>query len=1635
VGGGSLSRHFAVLAGAALLAALGVPIANVSAGNPKPPLPKSAPAPGMPPFTYASGSRGTPHAPATQQKVPSAASWTWQNPKPNGASLYAISCPTGATCFAAGENGPILMTANGGATWTQQTAVTGLFAMSCPSTSICVGVGNGGLVWTTSNGGGTWSSQTINGGNYLDGVSCPSTTVCFAVGFGGSAFTSGNGGTTWTALSSGTTASLYAISCPSTTTCFAVGEAGTHLRTTDGGTTWTPLSGGSQAFLTGISCPSVTTCWTVGQYGNYMSTSDGGATWSFPSSTGVTLSAISCAAPSQCVATRVDGEVLIFSSGTFGPSSTTATGALFAVSCPVAGVCFAVGDYGAIVTTSNGGTGWKAKSPSTTANLLAISCATASTCLASGQAGGQNRYPTVVTTSDAGANWVIQNSIGNLSSAFGMQTVSCFSPTICYGVDYTGAIYKSSDGGISWSLSSTFTQPSIFRINCPTANVCYVVGTSGFIAATTNGGLSWNGQAGAQGNAAIDGLSCASASVCYAAVFNGGILATTDSGAHWNAQATPTQGWRGISCPSTTVCFAVGDHGMLATTNGGTTWTDETPAGNTDTFPDVSCSTTTTCVAVAYNGAIFGTSNGTTWTAQTSGTTTQLTGVSCAGATTCFAVGNQGLIIETTDGGATPWSLQAPNGPSTWVFGVSCLTTTTCLAISPPDVFATTNGGTRWSSVFNESTVVFASISCAGSGSCFVVANRNFNQTAVAQLFGTTDGGATWPIKIILNRAETFVGISCPSATTCFAVSSAGNVWTTNDAWTTWHSYPVTGTGLNAINCPSTTVCFAVDNPSGGGMMIAPPPGNVFSTTNGGANWNLSFSLGHDTQAAGVGAFTAVNCPDVMTCYAAGPGNLIAITTDGGAAWRTGNLPASWVISGLSCPTVSTCFASSLNSAILHTTDFGSTWEVQDPVGGGNYGISCLSLVTCYAVGGSISKTTTGGAAWTRLQPAGTIEDIHSLSCSGSNCYAAALHTLLSSHDAGATWSSHSVTTGDLLVGMSCPGPNTCFAVGWPGAIYATGDGGSTWSYQPNVLSRADETLVAVSCSTVTRCVAVGTDGSVLSTTNGTTWSAESSGTVQTMTGVSCPSTSSCVAVGVGGLALTRSSGSWQSQNTGTSNDLHGVSCPTAGTCFAVGDAGTVLMTANRGATWSTQTSGTPDNLFGILCLNTTTCMAAGSAGGAVLTADGRTWSTLPLPTHYALLTAAFAGSGQAELAGLGGTILANANLVQSCTSAALSASPVSPVGAGTQVTLTASSSGCPNPQYEFWLQYPDGSSSLKQPFGSSTTWSWDTTGYPLGTYTIKVWANQAGDPTVSYEAIGSLTFTLTGCNGAALGASPGSPQPTGAQVQLTATSTGCPKPQYEFWLQYPNGTWVMKQPFGTSAVWNWDTTGYSAGTYTIHVWANAVGEPTTTWEAFGEATYKLTLAPACATASLSPVNPSAPAGTIVALTASSTGCPNPLYEFWVQYRDGSWHVHQPFGASTFNWGTAGFAPGTYVVHVWANQAGDPMSTWEAYGSDTVTLTGCTSASLTPPSGSSAAGPPVTFTASSIGCPTPVYEFWLQYPNGSWVMKRAFATGTTWQWDTSGLPKGSYTVHVWANNQSADTTTWEAYGTATWTLT
>ena len=153
----------------------------------------------------------------------------WQEINSAAGGGSGISCPTTLVCFV-GQGTRVSVTTNGGGSFASASANVGGFpvggnAISCPSTQVCVAASQ--YVVVTTNGGQSWTAQN-NFGSAL-GVSCPSTTSCVVVGQSGTIVYNANVGTssTWNLSNSGTPNDLHAVSCPTITDCWAVGIAGT----------------------------------------------------------------------------------------------------------------------------------------------------------------------------------------------------------------------------------------------------------------------------------------------------------------------------------------------------------------------------------------------------------------------------------------------------------------------------------------------------------------------------------------------------------------------------------------------------------------------------------------------------------------------------------------------------------------------------------------------------------------------------------------------------------------------------------------------------------------------------------------------------------------------------------------------------------------------------------------------------------------------------------------------------------------------------------------------------------------------------------------------------------------------------------------------------------------------------------------------------------------------------------------------------------------------------------------------------------------------------------------------------------------------------------------------------------------
>jgi hypothetical protein len=450
-----------------------------------------------------------------------------------------------------------------------------------------------------------------------------------------------------------------------------------------------------------------------------------------------------------------------------------------------------------------------------------------------------------------------------------------------------------------------------------------------------------------------------------------------------------------------------------------------------------------------------------------------------------------------------------------------------------------------------------------------------------------------------------------------------------------------------------------------------------------------------------------------------------------------------------------------------------------------------------------------------------------------------------------------------------------------------------------------------------------------------------------------------------------------------------------------------------------------------------TTAVKFGTSPASAFTVVNDTTITAVSPAHAV-------GTVDVTVTGPGGTS-ASSQFDQfsfgACTSATMSPPAGSSFAAGGTVAFTAGASGCPTPEFEFWVLPPGSYWQMGQAYSPSPNFSWNTSGLAPGGYQVVVWVRQHGDGNATYDvgAGGNYTLASAGaCTSATISPPAGSSFAAGSTIAYTAGAGGCPSPEFEFWTLAPGSYWIMGQAYSPSPTFSWITSGLATGGYQVVVWVRQHGDGTPTYDVGAGGNYTLTSAGACTSATMSPpAGSSFSVASTVAFTAGAGGCPSPEFEFWVLPPGSYWQMLRAYGASpNFSWNTTGLIPGGYQVVVWVRQRGSGTATYEAGAGGNYTLTGCASATMSPPAPSTfARGSAVAFTAGAGGCTSPEFEFWVLAPGSYWIMGRAYSASPNFSWNTTGLAPGGYQVVVWVRQQGSGTATYEAGAGGNYTLT
>lgn len=626
----------------------------------------------------------------------------------------------------------------------------------------------------------------------------------------------------------------------------------------------TPGWSQSEAYFTPI-VPSAVACSAqdlciIGGNG-IIATSDGGSNWSYQKEASGTLdiSAISCSNTQDCVAV---GSATI----------------PYCCNAPL------------VLDTTTGGASWTnvpLPSNNVAYNLTSVSCPSGTTdCIATGDKGS-------LQSTDGGLDWTYDPSPGSTVS---LGYVSCGAATACVGVGYSydggplsGVVYATADLGQSWtSQTIPAGDDDLSSVSCPSASSCFVSGSSGIIA-TKNGGAKWKAQPAAGAGA----VSCSSAQSCVVAS-SATISYTTDGGSTWNAGAVTVGNgtFRSVSCaPTTGDCAAVASFAnddqnteiqgeIFASTDGGATWTAQSPPVGVGPLSGVASATATTCTAVGGTFVLHTTDSDASWSLQAPPSSTySLSAVACPSKKTCLAIQEapgSPQIAETSDGGSSWISEPVPSGVLT-LSAIACWSANDCIVVGQHEanvsgklhglLALTTDGGSSWTvEPVPGSVLSLSGVACASSQLCVAVGKAQTTATTPAVALRSTNGGVGWSLTTVPSKTPALVAASCGSAASCAAIGSDTIIGTTDAAavWNAQSAPTVSGqqVALASISCPASRICAV----SGDSYQYPVSTGAVFSTQNGGTTWTP------DAVPGGVSTIASVNCASVTACTAVGQG-------------------------------------------------------------------------------------------------------------------------------------------------------------------------------------------------------------------------------------------------------------------------------------------------------------------------------------------------------------------------------------------------------------------------------------------------------------------------------------------------------------------------------------------------------------------------------------------------------------------------------------------------------------------------------------------------------------------------------------------------------------------------------------------
>jgi photosystem II stability/assembly factor-like uncharacterized protein len=587
-------------------------------------------------------------------------------------------------------------------------------------------------------------------------------------------------------------------------------------------------------------------------------------------------------------------------------------------------------------------------------------------------------FGTVIKTANGGTNWDVQHHVGGTD--VGLNCVHFIDELNGWAVG-GNVLLKTGDGGKTWYQLKTDTTLGYNSVYFIDADTGFVFGEDGIILRTTNGGISWDTHSiddyiglyldVFRFNAVMFVDKQTGFLIGYG-YYGNEIYKTTDCGRtwQWNEQIIMPKIYtdlKDINFIDKNNGFIVSDAGIfLKTTDGGNSWQRDSIvlAGYSVFFTD-----TITGWVATWEGYILKTTDGgTNWTAINSNPITNngLLKVRFYDQNYGWFIGGAGTIYRTTDAGNN-WidqrqkeykfnSIYFINESIGWAVGDSAI------------ILYTTDGGDNWQRQNYQDSIQLLSIYAINSQDVFAVGAfitglSIFDRIGV--IFKTTNSGETWA-KQRIDSVYEFNSIAFINDSTGWMSGTSGILLKTTNKGNTWVKI-VLDTSISKYKSALGKIQFVNQSIGWIGLsylMGEQVYGSILKTTDGGNSWNVQ-----NIPSLSSPSFYFVNEQSGWMI-----GDSIGISK----TYKTTNGGANWTLSGSTYPDYSTNIFfnneyigwiaeySYVNqkSSITRTTDGGNTWVSQNIPSSGLTDLLFLNENTGWATGQEgIFKTINGGVS------------------------------------------------------------------------------------------------------------------------------------------------------------------------------------------------------------------------------------------------------------------------------------------------------------------------------------------------------------------------------------------------------------------------------------------------------------------------------------------------------------------------------------------------------------------------------------------------------------------------------------------------------------------------------------------------